>query len=112
MPVPARRPSSQSAAETTGLKCAPETGPNSRISTASPNTVAVEFSSSCSPTSFGESCCGGDPRADHHGDQQRGADELGQQPPRQPVAFTTGCPIRLSAPNSWDSCCSASGTTR
>ena len=25
---------------------------------------------------------GGDPGADHGGDQQRGADELGQQPPR------------------------------
>jgi hypothetical protein len=57
MPVPARRPNSQSAAVTTGLKCAPETGPNNnKIRTASPNTVAVEFSSSCSPTSSGESC--------------------------------------------------------
>ena len=56
MPVPARRPSSQSAADTAGLKCAPEIGPNIRIRTANPNTVAVEFSSSCSPTSSGESC--------------------------------------------------------
>ena len=53
----ARRPGRQSAAETTGLKCAPETGPNNRISTARPNTVAVEFSNNCSPTSFGESRC-------------------------------------------------------
>src|SRR5262245_39973127 len=56
MPVPDRRPSSQSAAVTTGLKWAPEMGPNIKISTASPNTVAVEFSSSCSPTSAGDSC--------------------------------------------------------
>src|SRR3954447_8106608 len=53
-PVRARRPSSQSTAETTGLKCAPDTGPNSRMSTVSPRNVAVEFSSSCRPTSPGE----------------------------------------------------------
>ena len=50
-----RRPTNQSAAETTGLKCAPETGPNTRIRTASPKTVAVLFSSSCSPTLPAES---------------------------------------------------------
>jgi hypothetical protein len=44
MPVFDRRPSSQSAAVTTGLKCAPDTGPNIRINTANPNTVAVLFS--------------------------------------------------------------------
>ena len=82
-PVPVRRPSSQSAAETTGLKCAPDTGPNIKISTANPNTVAVLFSSSCRPTSPGESCCSGDPGPDHDGDQQAGADGLGDQPPRQ-----------------------------
>ena len=54
-PVPARRPSSQSAAETTGLKWAPETGPNIRISTVRPRSGGVEFSSSCRPTSSGES---------------------------------------------------------
>ena len=31
IPVPARRPSNQSDAVTTGLKWAPETGPNSKI---------------------------------------------------------------------------------
>ena len=41
---------------TTGLKCAPETGPNIRISTANPNTVAVLFSSSCNPVLPGDSC--------------------------------------------------------
>src|SRR6476469_9150135 len=56
MPVPARRPDSQSAAVTTGLKCAPGTGPNIRINTANPNTVAVLFSSSCNPVLPGESC--------------------------------------------------------
>src|SRR3977135_767559 len=53
---PARRSSSQSAADTTGLKCAPDTGPNSRISTERPNAVAIEFSSSCNPASLGDSC--------------------------------------------------------
>ena len=57
MPVPVRRPSSQSAAVTTGLKCAPDTGPNIRISTANPNTVAVLFSNSCNPVLPGDSCC-------------------------------------------------------
>ena len=37
------------------MKCAPETGPNTKISTANPNTVAVLFSSSCNPVSFGDS---------------------------------------------------------
>jgi hypothetical protein len=36
---------------TAGLKCAPDTGPNSAIRTPSPSTAAVEFASSCSPTS-------------------------------------------------------------
>jgi hypothetical protein len=46
----------QSTADTTGLKWAPDTGPNSRISTPSPNTVVSEFCSSCTPTSVGDSC--------------------------------------------------------
>jgi hypothetical protein len=54
MPVLVRRPRSQSAAVTTGLKCAPDTGPNIRISTANPNTVAVLFSNSCNPVLPGE----------------------------------------------------------
>src|SRR5690242_2041049 len=47
----------QSTADTAGLKWAPDTGPNSRISTPSPNTVVSEFCSSCSPVSVGDSCC-------------------------------------------------------
>ena len=43
IPVPVRRPSNQSAADTTGLKCAPDAGPNNSMSVARPNTVAVEF---------------------------------------------------------------------
>src|SRR3546814_16802517 len=53
-PVPTCRPRNQSTADTTGLKWAPDTGPNSRISTPSPNTVAVEFSSNCRPVLPGE----------------------------------------------------------
>ncbi len=36
---------------TTGLKCAPDTAPNMRISPMSAQAVAAAFSSSCSPTS-------------------------------------------------------------
>lgn len=46
----------ESAAVTTGLKWALETGPNIKMSTANPKTVAVEFSKSCKPTSSGDSC--------------------------------------------------------
>src|SRR3954453_13425374 len=46
----------QSTADTTGLKWAPDTGPNSRMSTPSPNTVVTEFCSSSSPVLPGESC--------------------------------------------------------
>jgi hypothetical protein len=49
------RVSSQSTADITGLKWPPETGPNTKINTASPNTVAVLFSSSCKPLSDGDS---------------------------------------------------------
>ena len=80
---PVRRPSHQSAAETSGLKWAPDTGPNIRISTASPNTVASEFSSSCSPTSSGESCCAAIPEPTTTVTSSAGAEELGQQPPAQ-----------------------------
>ena len=55
-PWPVRRPRNQSASETTGFRCAPDTGPNNRISTVNPRKVAVLFSSSCRPTSFGDSC--------------------------------------------------------
>ena len=48
MPCPLRRPSHQSARDTTGLKWAPETGPKIRMRTASPSAVVVEFASSCS----------------------------------------------------------------
>ncbi len=65
---------------TTGLKCAPDTGPSARISATSPAPVAIEFSSSWSPTSCGESRCAADPRADDDGDEQRGADTFRRRP--------------------------------
>jgi hypothetical protein len=49
------RVSSQSTADITGLKWPPETGPNTKINTASPNTVAALFSNSCRPLSDGDS---------------------------------------------------------
>ena len=52
---PAQQPVRAGDPVTTGLKCAPEIGPNNKISTASPNAVVVEFSNSCSPTSCGDS---------------------------------------------------------
>jgi hypothetical protein len=53
-PLPGRRLSRQSTADITGLKWPPETGPNPKINTASPNTVAVLFSGSCKPLSDGD----------------------------------------------------------
>lgn len=50
-PVPVLRLRRVSARETTGLKCAPETGASSRIRTPRPSAVAIEFSSSCRPGS-------------------------------------------------------------
>ena len=50
-------PSAASASETTGLKCAPDTGPNMRMTANSPAAVAAEFSSSSSPVSDGDSRC-------------------------------------------------------
>src|SRR5438270_7457063 len=47
-------PKNRSASVTTGLKWAPDTDPNARISATSPPAVAVEFSSNCSPTSPGD----------------------------------------------------------
>ena len=48
-------PRAASASETTGLKCAPDTGPNIRMTANSPAAVAAEFSSSSSPVSDGDS---------------------------------------------------------
>ena len=73
-------PSSRSASVTTGLKWAPETEPNARISATSPPAVAIEFSSSCRPTSSGESRSREDPRTDDDGDEQRRADAFGRGP--------------------------------
>ena len=50
-------PRIRSASVTTGLKCAPDTDPNARINATSPAPVAIEFSSSCSPTSSGDRRC-------------------------------------------------------
>ena len=51
-----RPPKLASTRETTGLKCAPEIGPNIRMIVKSPAAVASAFSSSWSPVSSGESC--------------------------------------------------------
>src|SRR5688500_12134847 len=48
-------PRMRSASVTTGLKWAPDTFPKARMSAISPKAVAIEFSSSCSPSSPGES---------------------------------------------------------
>jgi hypothetical protein len=63
------------------VRCAPDTGPNSRINAVRPRKVAVLFSSSCRPTSFGGQLSGGYARSDHERDQQGAAQELGQQSP-------------------------------
>ncbi|CAL9339270.1 3-phenylpropionate_cinnamic acid dioxygenase ferredoxin--NAD(+) reductase component [Streptomyces sp. enrichment culture] len=50
-PSAVRRAVNQAARVTAGLKCAPETGPRSRMSTPRPKTVARELASSCTPMS-------------------------------------------------------------
>ena len=50
-------PGAASANDTTGLKCAPDTGPNIKMMANSPAAVAAAFSSSCSPVFPGDSCC-------------------------------------------------------
>ena len=45
----------------------------------SPAAVAAAFSSSCSPVLPGESLLRRDSRADHHGGEERRAEELGEQ---------------------------------
>ena len=47
-------PNIRSTRVTTGLKCAPDTAPNIKISPTSAPAVAAAFSSSCSPTSSGD----------------------------------------------------------
>jgi len=53
-PAPDRRPSAQSTADTTGFRCAPDTGASTAMITASPATVASEFSSRSSPAAPGD----------------------------------------------------------
>src|SRR5580693_1151758 len=48
-------PRAASASDTTGLKCAPDTGPNIAMMANSPAAVAAAFSSSSSPVSPGDS---------------------------------------------------------
>src|SRR5689334_15677892 len=50
-------PRMRSASVTTGLKCAPDTAPNARMSATSAAPVAIEFSSNCNPVSSGDSRC-------------------------------------------------------
>ena len=64
-------PSRRSASVTTGLKCAPETRPNARMSATSPAPVATAFSSSWSPTSSGDSRCAAIPEPDDDATRKR-----------------------------------------
>ena len=50
-------PGAASANDTTGLKCAPDTGPNIKMIAYSPAAVAAAFSSSASPVWPGDSRC-------------------------------------------------------
>ncbi len=50
-------PNAASTRETTGLKWAPETGPNIKMMANKPAAVAAAFSKSSKPTSPGERCC-------------------------------------------------------
>ena len=101
-------PKNRSARLTIGLKCAPDTEPKARISATSPPAVAVEFSSSCRPTSSGERRCGEDPRADHDRDQEAGADGLGGDLAGR---GSVGSRASAQAPRTSRSASSRSGTT-
>ena len=72
----AARPSTS---ETAGLKCAPLIGPNTSISTYRPPTVASVLASSARATLPLGQPLGHDPGADHHGQEQRRAERLGEQ---------------------------------
>ena len=50
-------PNAASTNDTTGLKCAPDTGPNIKMIANSPAAVAAAFSSSSRPVSPGDSRC-------------------------------------------------------
>ena len=67
---------------TTGLKCAPETGPKIRISTVEAEGRGDGVRQQLQPDVVAEAG-GHDAGADHRGDQQRGAEELGEQPAGQ-----------------------------
>ncbi len=79
----ARRPSSQSAADTTGLKCAPETGPNSRMSTVNPKDRGGGVLQQLQADVAGREAFGCDAGPDDDGDEQGGAEELGSESPSQ-----------------------------
>jgi len=69
-------PGAASANDTTGLKCAPDTGPNIKMMANSPAAVAAAFSSSCSPVFPGGQLLRGDPGADHDRGEKGTAEEL------------------------------------
>ena len=84
-----RRRSTRSTRVTTGLKWPPETGPKARISATRPAPVASAFSSSCRPTSCGDSRWAAMPEPTTAVTRPGRAEELGQRLPGQ-RALTRG----------------------
>ena len=82
IPVPARRPSSQSTSGDHGVEVRAGDRPEDQDQHARPNTVAVLFSSSCSPVSSGDSRCAAIPDPTTTVTSSAGAERLGEQPAR------------------------------
>ena len=90
-------PSSRSVRVTTGLKCAPETAPNIRISPISAPAVAAAFSKQLQAHVGRRQLRRHDPRADHRHDQERGAERLGREPSGEVEAECAGAGLDLDA---------------
>ena len=71
-------PNSASTTLTTGLKCAPDTGPNARINATSPPAVAAAFSNSCRPASV-DNRGSSDAGAHHDRNEKRRAAVLSEE---------------------------------
>src|SRR6266511_6083575 len=83
MPVRARRTRNQSAADTTGLRCAPDTRAEDQNQGAQGERGRGGVLQQLQPDVVRGQLRGHDPGADDGGDEKRGAGELGEQPTRQ-----------------------------
>ena len=114
-----RRPSSQSAAETTGLKWAPGDRAEGQDQRAESERRRDRVLQQLQADVIGRQALRSDARSDDHSDEQPGADELGQQPStlqrdvaHQHGRFGATRAARASPANCSDIASSASGASR